>query len=373
MSLQSAHPSTQKCMLHVGFAVEMCKSCAMSSRSSRHCTSLNSDVLLTTRSCCIASRHSQLQWAPTLLDSTQLLHFLCRKRAEAEAAAAAIAEAEAALLAEQLAEAEAAEAAAQAAAAADAADQAEQEPLLAQESVPEAAGSPATADLLGMDDTTSQTEFNAAGVTASSVEVQVTSNVAAPAKLLESFSEELEELLPEIPSAVPSETPKPPVNAWAKPLTLANGQTPSAWQAATAPTPAEAAHQASAQALGLIPTAAQGRRPQPSQDAQTDAPGDVTPASWEEPVLQATQPKAQSQSWQGRQQGPPQRSDQPGWRRLPQPNDSGGFGGDGSIAPGDGLGMADRGPGRGRGRARGRARYFVIHFVRSRASSILIL
>ncbi|KAL0023373.1 hypothetical protein WJX77_012324 [Trebouxia sp. C0004] len=277
-----------------------------------------------------------------------------RKHAEAEAAAAAIAEAEAALLAEQLAKAEAAEAAAQAAAAADAADEEEQEPLLAQESVPEAAGSPATADLLGMDESVSKTEFNAVGGTVPSAEMQVTSSVAAAAKLLESFSDELEELLPEPPSAVPTETPKPPVNAWAKPLTLPNGQTPSPWQAATAPTPAEAAHQASAQALGLTLTSAQGRRPQPSQDTQTDAPGDVTPASWEEPVLQATQPKAQS--WQARQQGPPQRSDQPGWRRLPQPSNSGAFAGDGSVGPGDGLGMADRGRGRGRGCGRGRAR-----------------
>lgn len=287
-----------------------------------------------------------------------------------EAAAAAIAEAEAALLAEQLAEAEAAEAAAQAAAAADAADEEEQEPLLAQESVQEAADTPATADLLGMEDTVSQTEFNAVGVTAPSVEVQVTSSVAAPAKLLESFSEELEELLPEPPSAVPTETPKPPVNAWAKPLTLPNGQTPSAWQSATAPTPAEAAHRASAQALGLTPPPAQGRRPAPAQEgAQTDAPGDVTPASWEEPVLQATQPKAQAQSWQGRQQGPPQRSDQPGWRRLPQSSDSGAFAGDGSVAPGDGQGMADRGRGRGRGHGRGRGRYCATHFFRSQASS----
>ena len=315
----------------------------------------------------VAALLQECSEAPHCWVSIYLLYFLCRKRAEAEAAAAAVAEAEAALLAEQLAEAQAAEAAAQAAAAADAADQEVQEPLLAQESAPEAAGTPATADLLGMGGTVSQTEFNAVGATAPTVNVQVTSNVAAATRLLESFSEELEELLPEPPSAVPTEPPKPPVNAWAKPLTLPNGQTPSAWQAATAPTPAEAAHQASAQALGLTPTPAQGRQPQPSLDTQTDAPGDVTPASWEEPVLQARQPKAQAQSWQGRQQGPPQRSDHPGWRRLPQPNDSGASAGDGSVAPGDGLGMADRG--RGRGRNRGRGRYCATHFVSLQASS----
>ena len=263
----------------------------------------------------------------------------CRLRAEEEAAAAVIAEAEAALLAEQLAAA-AAEVATLAEA--EPADEEEQEPLLAQES---AAACLVTASLLDQDEPVSEADISS--LAAPSIEIVVTSSIAAPPSVLDSFSEELEELLPETSTAAAAETPKQPINAWAKPLTLANGHTPSPWQAATAPTPAEAAHQASAQALGVTMSTGPGKRSLVAQDARADSGADATPGVWDEAVVQAAQPKPQS--WQGRQgmqQGPNQGS----WRRPP-PSDSGDFA-DGSAPFADSLGLADRGRGRGRGRGR---------------------
>lgn len=269
----------------------------------------------------------------------------CRKRAEEEAAAALQAEAEAAILAEQAA----AEAAAMAAA--EPAEAEEQEPVLPEQ--PQAA-SIATHELPAHNesslDTEADREADTLSVAAPSIEVEVATTTPAAASLLDSFSEEMEELLPEVPTpAAAAEPSKPPANAWAKPLVLANGQTASAWQAATAPTPAEAAHQASAQALGLA--SSQGRRVHASQDVRLDPSGNA-PSSWDEPASQGLQQRLQS--WQGRQQGEQQGRQQASWRRAPSQNES--VEGLGDRAAADGQTMADRGRGQGRGRGRGRIR-----------------
>ena len=207
---------------------------------------------------------------------------VCRKLAEEEAAAALEAEAEAALLVEQAAAAAAAEA--EAMAAAEPAEEEEQEPLLFQE--PEVTAAGTTVEPPSQSETAAEVKPSTSGQTAPSAEVETASTTAAPASLLENFSEEMEELMPEIPTpAAASEPAKPPVNAWAKPLVQPVGQTPSAWQAATAPTPAEAAHQASAQALGLV---SQGKRVHASQDVRLEA-ADNTPSTWDEPASQAMQ------------------------------------------------------------------------------------
>ena len=265
---------------------------------------------------------------------------ISRKRAEEEAAAALQAEAEAALLAEQAA----------VAAAAEPAEEEEQEPLLPKEA--EVTLTTASTELPAQDTFPPAAEAHTLSLKAPSVEVEVASTVAAPASLLDSFSEEAEELLPEISTpAAAAEPPKPPVNAWAKPLVLPNGQTASAWQAATAPTPAEAAHQASAQALGL--SSSQGRKVHASQDVRLDS-ADMTPNTWDEPAGQV--PQQRSQSWQNRQQGEQQGRQQAGWRHAPQQGDS--LEGLVEDAMVDGHGLADRGRGRGGGRGRGRNRYF---------------
>ena len=156
----------------------------------------------------------------------------------------------------------------------------------------------------------------------------------------------------DVAQPVVSETPKPPVNAWAKPLTLPNGQTPSAWQAATAPTPAEAAHQASAQALGLTSSAHLGTRYHFAQPVPSEPAADLTPEVWDEPVGHRGQP------YQGRQSQAQPGPNQSGWRRSPHANEPGDLAQNGSLA--DGVGVAERARGRGRGRGRGRHRYILL-------------
>ena len=276
----------------------------------------------------------------------RLFCLLCRRRSEEEAAAAAIAEAEAAHLAEEMAAAAAIEAASRAAA--EPTDEAEHEPLIPHEPSPDQATD--TTPLLAGSAEATLAEADAASLAAPSIEVEVAS--MAPVSLLDASSDQLEEeaLSEDIPeAAAASEAPKAPANAWAKPLTLPNGQTPSAWQAATAPTPAEAAHQASAQALGIIPGPSAGKRLQPPP---SEPLLDPTPDTWDEPVEHRGQ-----QSWQGRQGRVPSGSDQAEWRRTPQLNEQGEFQSNGGLI--DGMGAADRGRGRGRGRGRARHRYML--------------